>query len=426
MIKKIFRSAVNLGLSKTARSVYWVFTGNVFSIILTFFTTILIANHVTKAENGIFLALFTLANLLSDLGEAGLGSALSSFIPRLELEQKSNDARAYLGAAFRLELGIGIFLLITTTLFAGNLSHILFADTSPTNVVITSGLTLILVLFGFSTFALSAYKKFREVALMNIFYSLVRLGMLVAAVFLTKLSLFLILAIYLLASLLGWIYSLYFLGTKFIMTSGNRVQVKKLLGFSSFLGIQRIFISVSSRLDLLMLVPLAGAVQAGVYGIASRFALVYPLVIGSLGQVLAPKFAEFAKGRHALDFFRKVGLLIGLLLVSLIIFYIFAQPLMLMLVPKYADAIPVFKGLLIAMTGFIAATPFVSFLIYTLKKPQVMTFVSAVQLIIIFLSNLYFIPKLGRFGPAIGIGLGNLAVLVISVGATWYYLKKEI
>jgi len=55
-----------------------------------------------------------------------------------------------------------------------------------------------------------------------------------------------------------------------------------------------------------------------------------------------------------------------------------------------------------------------------------MTFVSAVQLIIIFLSNLYFIPKLGRFGPAIGIGLGNLAVLVISVGATWYYLKKEI
>ena len=116
---------------------------------------------------------------------------------------------------------------------------------------------------------------------------------------------------------------------------------------------------------MLMLVPFAGAVEAGIYGIASRFALVYPVLIGSLGQVLAPRFAEYLYGRHALAFFKRVGLLISLLLGSEIVFYFLVKVVILLFLPKYTDALEVLMWLLVAMIGFILATPFVSLIIYT-------------------------------------------------------------
>src|SRR3989344_4690142 len=252
-------------------------------------------------------------------------------------------------------------------LLAKPLASWLFAGTATTHIQITGFMVFILVLFGFMTFALSAYKKFREVSVVNIFYSFIRLFFIAFAVIFFKLSLFTALILYALAFTLGWVYSLIFVKTDFLFEKNSPAHLKKLLHFSWFLALQKMFISISSRLDLLMLVPLVGAVEASIYGIASRFSLVYPLIISSLGQVFAPKFAEFAKGRDAVVFFKKTGFVIGMLLLSEVLFFIFASPLIRLLVPKYSEAVPVFQALLIAMTGFIIATPFVSFLIYTVK-----------------------------------------------------------
>jgi len=427
MIKKAIRTGLQLGFSSTARNLYWVFSSNFISIILTFFTLIVvIANRIPKADNGIFLALFTLANLLSDLGEAGLGSALSSFVPPLIIAKKPAAAQQYVATAFRIELLIGVILLIILIPSSTLVSHILFANTPVINVIITAILTFTMVLQGYSTLALSAYQKFREVSVLNIFYSLIRLALLILVLLVFKLTIFSILVVYVLSSVLSWFYSLLFLKTGFMFTPSSKPDRNKLLHFSSFLALQKVFISLYSRLDVLMMVPLAGAVAAGVYGVASRFSLVYPLVISSLGQVLAPKFAEFAKGRDALGFFKNVTLVIGLLLISELLFYIGAPILMSVLVPKYPEAIPVFRGLLISLTGFIIATPFVSFLIYTLKKPFITTISSFIQLMIIFVANLLFIPRFKEFGPIIGIGISNAVMCVIAIAATWYFLRKDI
>ncbi len=428
MFRKLIVHGLALSTSKTAQNLYWVFAGNGFLIVLTFFATILVANSVSKADNGIFLALLTLANLLSELGEAGLGSSLSSFIPGLLLipsSQNQREARTYLSTAFKLEVFISLILGFGVLVLSFPLSRWIFAGTNPVHVIFTGLITSVLVLFGFSNFALSAYKKFREVAMMNIFYSVIRLVLLVLFAFLFKLSVLSILIIYLLSFGFGWIISIMLINKQFIFEKASKAHALKLIKFSSLLAIQKIFISISSRLDLLMLVPLSSAVEAGIYGIAQRFVLIYPVIIGSLGQVLAPQFAEFAKGHQAMQFFKKTGIVITLLLISELLFYIFAEPLMSLLVPKYQESIPVFRGLLIAITGFIIATPFTSFLIYTLKKTHVTTFASFIQLFIIFLFNIYFIPKYGRFAPAIGIGIGNVVSCLIVIGASVYYLGKE-
>ena len=60
-----------------------------------------------------------------------------------------------------------------------------------------------------------------------------------------------------------------------------------------------------------------------------------------------------------------------------------------------------------------------------MKKPQITVLTSGVQLLIILLANFYFLPRLGAFGPIVGIALGNLAVLIFAVFATWYYLSLK-
>lgn len=425
MIKQITNSLLSLGTSSTARNLYWVFSGNAISIVLTFFTTILIANQLTREENGIFLALFTLANLLSELGEAGIGGALSRFVPQALVSNKPQEARRFLGAAFRLELVIATAILGGLLIFAPVLARTIFANTPARHVMIVGMMTFLLIFYVFWTFALSAYKRFREVALVNIFYSLVRLAMLTLLMVAASLTLTSTLFVYTAAALLAVLYGLIFLKPAFITATVNAGDIRKLLGFSSYLALQKVFIAVSSRLDLLMLVPLAGALEAGVYGIASRFAMVYPLAISSFGQVLAPKFGEFKTAKAGLGFFKKASLVVAALLFSQLLFYLFAPLIMSILVPKYSDAIPVFQALLVAMTGFIIATPFTSFLIYTLKKPQVTTVTSILQLLIIVIANSYFIPRMGRFGPVVGIGLGNLVVLIVSVAATVYFIRRE-
>ena len=426
MIKKILKTSINLGTSVTARYLYWVFSGNAVSIVLAFFTTIIIARYLTKEEFGLYLALFTFANLGADLGEVGLGSTLASFLPGLVLEKKHTEIHGLLSTAFYIEFTLGIIMTIVLIVFSPVLAHFLFANTQPLNITITALMMFALLLFNFATFALSAFKKFKEVATISIFYSVIRLLLLFGVAFLSRLTLSKTLIIFMFTPLVGWWYSLFHLGFNEFIGKGSLERAKKLVKFSGFLSLQKIFVGISSRLDFLMLVPLAGSFEAGVYGAASRISQIYPFTISSFAQVLAPKFAEYKTGKSATSFFKKTGLVTILLLLSDLVFYIFAKPIILFLFgAKYIDAIPVFQGLLLAMIGFIAATPFVSLLIYTLKKPYITAISSLVQLIFIFSSNLLFVPRFGRFGPVIGIGLGNAAIFLISAFSTWYYLKKE-
>ena len=131
MMHKILNKGLVIGRSTTARHIYWVFSGNVLSTILTFFAlVVVIAPRISKAEYGIFLALFTLANLLSDLGEAGLGGALTKFIPPLIVQKKPIQAKEYLATAHQIELGITFVVCALLLLLAGPLARILFAKTA--------------------------------------------------------------------------------------------------------------------------------------------------------------------------------------------------------------------------------------------------------------------------------------------------------
>lgn len=426
MIKKTSSLLFRLGTSTTAKSLYWVFSGNSVAVGLAFFSTVLIARFLSKEEFGLFLALYSFSALLSDLGDMGLGPSLSSFLPPLVQEKKHREVTCTLSTTFYLQFGVGIFLTLGVGLFGEFFNEKLFAGSTLSDFWAALSVMLALMGFNFAILSLSALKYFKETAVINVANGVVRLFLLILFALSGNLSTFSVLVVHFGGFMFSWVFALIYLKLDFLTFQTNRDHIKSLVKFSGFLGVQKIFVAVLARLDVLMLIPLSNAFEAGVYGAASRIALIYPVFIGSLSQVLAPSFAEFRNGRAARKYFIKTLGVTALFAFSLLIFYLHAEPIVTTLFgSKYHDAIPVFKALLIAMIPFVLGTPFTSLVIFTFKKPQIIALASLVQLVIMYLLNLFFIPVEGRMGPVWGIGIGNLAVFLIVGAAAWYYFRIE-
>lgn len=425
MLKKLIIKGWRLSFTQTAKSLYWIFTGNGITVVLAFFSTILIAKYLSKEAFGIYLALYSFSALIADLADMGIGPSLSNFIPKLKSEKKEDQISSLLSSAFYIQLMFSSFIVGLILIFRIQLAKYFFAETELINIYITAALVYAILFFNFLILSLTAQKMFRESVVVNIFSSLLRLLIIFLVTLISKLSINIVLSIYLVTFLAGWFYSFLYLDKNYLKYQLKWAKIREIFKFSGFLGLQKIFIAVSSRLDLLMLVPLAGAYEAGIYGAALRISQIFPFFVSGFSLVVAPRFAEYQKGQHAVSFFKKSLLISLLFLISLGIFYFLSDLLIKVLFPKYYESIPVLKWLIISMLGFILATPFVSFLTYTFKKPVIIAGATIVQFFIIIVCNWIFIPKIGRFGPVIGVGLGNLAVLIISVVSTYIFLYRE-
>jgi O-antigen/teichoic acid export membrane protein len=92
---------------------------------------------------------------------------------------------------------------------------------------------------------------------------------------------------------------------------------------------------------------------------------------------------------------------------------------------QYRQSIVVFQYLLIPMALFVGTIPSVNYLIYFLKKPFVSTINTAVQLVIVFLGNLYFIPRFDSMGPVWTLSLAYSVTLITATLFAFYYHRKN-
>ena len=155
MIKRIIKFGLNLGKSQTAKSVYWIFSGNAISVVLAFFITVLIARFLTKEDFGLYLALFTFASLLADLADVGIGSSLSNFLPPLITLKDTHGTNEILGTAFYLELIFGGLIFIISLIFSPFISRFLFNNVAISSIIITVLLMMLILFTNFSIFALT-------------------------------------------------------------------------------------------------------------------------------------------------------------------------------------------------------------------------------------------------------------------------------
>ena len=91
---------------------------------------------------------------------------------------------------------------------------------------------------------------------------------------------------------------------------------------------------------------------------------------------------------------------------------------------SFSPSISVFRALLLPTFLFIASIAPVSFLLYSLGKPQISTINSFISFIIVVLGNFVFIPRFGRFGPIFSLtfayGFSLISVIFFSI----YYYRR--
>ncbi len=426
IFRKLFDSLFRLALSKTAVNTYFVFFGNGLSAFFAFIFTVMYTNNLSWADVGYFSALLSLLLLVSDLSDVGIGTSLSNFLPPLEGTREKLSA--FLKTAFFLQFIISAVVIFILFLLTGFLGEVLFHNE---NLKLLLQFTFVGILFtifaNFCQYALSARQKFIQVSFLSAFGGLVRLLLLFAVYIFSVISLPSTVYMQTFSVLILLIMSVLLLGTDFLKVKRISGDLVKLLKFTSFLGIARGLTALASRLDVLMIISLSGPTEAGIYATASRIIAIYPLLSGSFGTVIAPKLSTFSEKKGLKNFMMKVIMGTLGLIGTVLALILFAKPFMLLLFPqKGMEAISVFQLLLFSMIFFVGSLPAVSLAVYFLKKPHILTVNSVLQLFVVFIGNLIFIPKFGRFGATYSLIIAYSITLFSTSAMTLFYLKKKL
>ncbi|MCM8787384.1 MAG: oligosaccharide flippase family protein [Candidatus Omnitrophica bacterium] len=423
MIFKLFKKLL---ISYTAKDLYYVSTGNLIIIITGFIFTVLVARNLTPEYFGVFSAVASLTLIFSDMGDLGIGGGLANFLPPLIQKNDHLSVAKIIKTTLFLQLSSALIIYLIFFFFSKDIAFLILQSQSIDSIyfVRLAAIGVILfMLFNFFNSVLGAKEQFRKTFWLMFSYSIPRLLILLLISLFINLDTAKTLLIFFVGPLIGCIIGALMVNLNFIKAKGF-YPIKKIFNFSIFLLMNKIFVSLFSRLDIIMLTSLASSYAAGIYSAASRVALIYPLIGGSLATVLAPRYARFSK-IEAITYTKKVFLLISGLVLSLLLLMSFS-PFLINLIygREYSDAGVVLTVLLLSMSPFLLAIPTNNLLTYTIKKPQVIASSSLIQLIIIFFLNILLIPKLGSLAPAVSVGIASLTAMLISFTAVAYFLKK--
>jgi O-antigen/teichoic acid export membrane protein len=273
------------------------------------------------------------------------------------------------------------------------------------------------MLFSFSTSTLQALQRFKPWALLLIGSNLLRLIGLEVLIRNNQLTVQNILFVFIAMPFLFFGISLIFLPARHILLfTYHKLSTFQLVKFSSWIGISNILWVILSKLDVLLLGRIVSSLQLGIYGIASQLTVVITQLISALAAVLAPRFASFKGKREMNQFLIKFSFAIGGLITVIILLLplsYFVLPLI--LGEEYREALPIFIVLIIAGFVLLLATPLHEAIRYFFQKPKVFLYVYSVQLFLIFILGIYFTYFYGILGMAIGVLVGNIANLLLSL-----------
>lgn len=416
---------LSLLLSGTAKDTYVIFSGNILSSFLAFLYTIFLVRVFSPEKLGIFSSVTAFILLSSDILDLGISTSLSRFYPEIVKNKGSKKAENFINNTFKFKIIISLIYVFLIILVSPLLSGLFLSSDRFSFLYFLAGIGILSTASSaFSVAYLSAKKQFLPVSLISGFSTLVKLLLVLILFYANRFTLEMVVLSFALAPLVAFIFSL-----KFVKFSPPNFfldfsLIKKLMSYSAFIGISRIFSAVSSRFDALMLIPLASAFEAGIYSAAYKIIFTYILLAGSFSMVIAPRLSAFSTLKEAAVYLKKIILGVILILFSMIIMYLVAPVFVpFVLGINYAPSVSVFRALLLPIALFVLSIPSVNFLLYVAKKPQISALNTFVQIFIIFLGNWFFIPVYGRFGPVFTLTLAYGYNLLSSVFFSFYYYK---
>lgn len=383
--------------------------GMVFSVIT--------ARGLGPSLFGLFSALNAIVTLLSGVGDLGISSALVNFLPKVK------DSRSTL-ISVTFWFQVLVSLVITLVLIILSVFHqSIVPGSQAVHFIVIGILTGAYILQGFALGIFNAEKKFFQASFLQGMDSVIKLTIVAGLFFTNTMNIELALLANVVSCFLSLIFGFYgeFRNIRPIFP---RQQMGQIFQFSKWIALSRIFSVMISRVDVLLLNLMVGSFQAGIFAASSRIALLFALLVSSIGSVTAPRFSAFVNKTDIKKYIGKVTLMVGAVSVLMILTVLIADPLVRTIFgEKYIPAIPVFRALTIAMIPFLFSVVTAQPLIYSFNQPKFFSRVTMLQVVSIIVLDLILIPRYQAMGPVISLGVTNLLSLSLS-GWKLYSLLK--
>ena len=407
----------SLLFSQTSRDTLISFTGLGTIATVGMIFSIITARGLGPAAFGLFSALTALVTLLSSLGDLGISSALVNFLPKV-----ADRRNVLISVTFWFQ--IAVTLVLTLALMAAGLFHnFIIPGSTPQHFITIGVLTGLYVLQGFALGIFNAEKKFLRASILQGSDSIIKLLIVAGLFFSRNLNIELAILANVFSTLISLIYG--FWGEfRNIRPIFPRAQLAEIFQFSKWIALSRTFGVMVSRVDVILLNLLAGSFQAGIYSAASRIALVFALLVSSIGAVTAPRFSAFIRKEDIKSYLKKVALMVGGISLIMLSTVALADPLVrLIFGEQYLAAIPVFRAMTLAMIPFLLSVITSQPLIYSFNQPKFFSWITIIQVVTIISLDLIFIPRYQALGPTISLGIANVIVVALS-GWKLYRLLK--
>lgn len=421
-MRKYFDRARSLAFSATAKDTFVLFSGNVLSAFWSFLFTLFVARALSVYDFGIFSAAINLVTIFASLADIGISTGSVNFVSGHIARGEHEKANEYIKASFIIRLVIVLAISAVVAIFAPFVSKTLLATRDPMIAIWSAVIPIFVFPDAFFPYILQAKKKFlHSTVIDNVFY-LVRFLFVFAFFLIGGLTMSKAFLAFGAGFLVEGILILIYVKTDFLHSKPQKDEYKNLLKFSGWMGVNRIISSISGKLDVQMLIIMAGAVSTGLYSIPSKLAGFIVVLAGSFSSVLAPRLAGFDDRAREKSYIIKSVLALLPIVAGVIFWIIIAKPFMLLLFgTKYLGSVPIFRALAAAEIPFLFTAPSTAAIIYSMKKTVYIGAYSFFQLAAIFLLDLVLIPKFGPFGPIITLGVTNMILAIY----TWYFVIKH-
>ena len=424
-MKKTIEYIRRIILSQLTKDTSIVLLGNLFSSVLAVVFTILAARTLGPEGWGIVAAVGSLITILVAFSDLGIGAGLFRFLSAKWSRGEKREASRIIQVAFSIRVISALVFVGILILFSGPISQLILHSADPRLSMFTALGMLGSLLIDFHITLVEAKREWKRAAFFIATTNSLRVSFLLFATLSDRVNFGSVLLIFTSSPVIASFIAFLIERTGFELAKDWNKIFKEIGVFSGIMGVNKIVSSINSRVDVLLIVNLLGAYEAGIYAAANRLAIGVPIILGSFATVLAPRFSAFSEKSESLKFFKRAMSLAAFICLGLIVGIIIAPFVTSLFGPEFERSGIVLQFLLSSFIPAVFAVPAVNLVIYGVKKPQIITLLSIFQFPVILFINFYFMPGIGVFAPVLALAVVNTMTMIVTFFAAWRHYHKK-
>lgn len=408
--------------TSTARDSFILLSGTVLSTVTGFLGTILLTRNLSPDHFGLFITAVTFSQLVSDLFESGINSALLNLLPRADEEKR----KFILKAAFLLRIAISFPVAIIIFLAAPFISELVFNSSKMMPFIQISSIGILLLMFtSWFQAVFQSYHRFFPAMVVNSSINILRLlviGLLIVSGVFNVINGYWAIQLVVLLSLA---YAFLVSNLNFLKVPVVLEDTKKLLFLGLPVGLGFACAAVYTKLDQIFIFNMVGEKEAGIYGLAFRVAAAFIFATAAFGSAIVPRFSSLHKDSFY-TYFKKtliasLGLSLGIMAVVPLAPYV--MPVI--FGEKFSSSIIPFQILTVGAAIFTVSSVFTSAIVYHFKKPTFSLITSTLSLGFIWLLLSWLVPIYQSIGAALAVSIVYGVQLIVSVAVFYYLIQRE-